>query len=245
VAPVVAVLHHVDQPFTGFAGDALRAAGVELDERHVSAGDPLPRLGEVDGILTLGGEQSARDLDRYDYLRAEADLLREAVTAGVPVFGGCLGGQMVARSLGAEVRRMPRRMIGWREEQLLPAAAGDPVFSAWPAGTVALRWHEDQFDLPAGAVELMPRVGPGVEAFRYGDSTWGIQFHPETDADTYELWCRTATGEELQEAGVTLHELRTTVKAHLAEQERAALALFGAFGRVVRERSRSRAPAGS
>jgi GMP synthase (glutamine-hydrolysing) len=238
--PRVAVLHHVDRPFTGFAGEALRAAGIELDERDLPRGDDLPRLEDVDGILTLGGEQSARELDRFDYLRAEAELLRDAVAAGVPVFGGCLGGQMLARALGAEVRRMPRQMIAWPRTALLPAAANDPVFSAWPSGVHTLHWHEDQFDLPDGSVELMARAGPGVEAFRHGDLAWGIQFHPETDADTYEHWCRTARPEELEEAEVTLEELRAALKAHIAEQRRAALALFGAFASVVVRRRRPR-----
>src|SRR5207247_10821985 len=178
----------------------------------------------------------------YDYLRAEADLLREAVAASLPVFGGCLGGQMLARALGAEVRRMPKRMIAWPTTALLPAAASDTVFWAWPAGAHTLHWHEDEFDLPAGGVELMVRAGPGVEAFRYGDLAWGIQFHPETDAETYEHWCRTARRDELEDAGVTLDDLSAALDAHIAEQRRAALALFGAFASVVTERSRSRAP---
>ena len=242
---VVAVLHHLEEPFTGFAGAALRNAGLELDERNLVAGDPLPRLGEADGILTLGGRQSARELDRHDYLKAEAELLREAVDAGVPVFGACLGGQMLARALGAEVRRMPRRMIAWREAPLLPAASDDPVFSAWPPASRTLHWHEDELDLPPGAVELMQRAGPGVEAFRHGDCAWGIQFHPETDAAAFERWCATAEREELEEAGVTVDGLRAAGEAHMAEQEHAALRLFGAFGAVVRERTRSRAPARS
>jgi GMP synthase (glutamine-hydrolysing) len=242
---VVAVLHHLEEPFTGFAGAALRDAGAVIDERNLPAGDPLPRLGEVDGILTLGGRQSARDLDRYDYLRAEADLLREASDAGVPVLGACLGGQMLARALGGEVRRMPRRMIAWSESTLLPAAAADPVFSAWPSSARTLHWHEDEFGLPPGAVELMRPAGPGVEAFRHGDCAWGIQFHPETDAAAYERWCDTAGREELEEAGVTTGELRAAGRAHMAEQESAALALFGAFAAAVRERTRSRAPARS
>jgi GMP synthase (glutamine-hydrolysing) len=243
--PRVAVLHHVDRPFTGFAGDALRAAGIELDERDLRRGDDLPRPDDVDGILTLGGEQSARELHRYDYLQAEAELLRDAVEAGTPVLGGCLGGQMLATALGAEVRRMPRREIAWRAPGLLPAAAGDPVLSAWPADTRTLYWHEDEFDLPDAAVDLMPRSGAGVQAFRFGDCAWGIQFHPETDLETYEDWCRSAKSEVLHEAGVTLEGLRALAREHMAEQEHAALKLFGAFAAVVRERSRSRARAGS
>jgi GMP synthase (glutamine-hydrolysing) len=241
----VAVLHHLEEPFTGFAGAALRGAGLELDERNLPAGDPLPRPRDVDGILTLGGRQSARNLDRHDYLKAEAELLREAADAGVPVFGACLGGQMLARALGAEVRRMPRRMIAWREAPLLPAAADDPVFSAWPAPARTLHWHEDELDLPPGAVELMQRAGPGVEAFRHGECAWGIQFHPETDAATYERWLQTSERDEREEAGVTLEGLLAAGRAHMAEQEHAALRLFGAFAEVVRERTRSRAPARS
>jgi GMP synthase (glutamine-hydrolysing) len=243
--PRVAVLHHLDQPFTGFAGEALRAAGIELDERDLLAGDPLPRLEEIDGLLTLGGEQSARDLDRYDYLRAEAELLREAVDARVPVFGACLGGQMLARALGGEVRRMPRQVIAWLESSRLPTAAGDPVLSVWPAGAPLLHWHEDQCSLPPGAIELMRRAGPGVEAFRAGECAWGVQFHPETDARAYEGWVRDTKTEDFEEAGVTPDEVRAAGAAHMAEQERAALPLFGAFAEVVRERSRSRAPARS
>jgi GMP synthase-like glutamine amidotransferase len=219
-------------------------AGVELDERRLPAGDPLPGLEEVDGIVTFGGLQSARDAKDYDYLRAELDLLREATGRRLPVFGICLGGQMLARALGGHVRRMPRTMVAWREPPLLPAAADDPVFSTWPAGAPALHWHEDEFDLPPGGVELMQRGGPGVEAFRHGDSAWGIQFHPEADGPTYERWCDTARAEELEEAGVTRDDVRAAGAARMPEQERAALALFGAFASVVKARSPGRAGAG-
>jgi GMP synthase-like glutamine amidotransferase len=238
----IACLHHLEEPATGFAGEAIRSAGVELDERNLLRGDALPRLADVDGILTLGGLQSARDADEYDYLTAELDLLGEAATSGVPVFGVCLGGQMLARALGADVRRMPREIIAWLEAPPLRAAADDPVFSSWPAKARTLHWHEDEFDLPPGGVELMQRGGPGVEAFRHGDAAWGIQFHPEADSPTYGRWCETTRREELDAAGVTLDEVEAEGAAHMAEQERAALALFGAFATVVRRRRRRGRP---
>lgn len=235
--PRVACLHHLDEPVTGFAGRALREAGIELDERRLPQGDPVPALEEVDGIVTFGGLQSARDAEAYDYLSAELDLLGDAAAKDVPVFGVCLGGQMLARALGAEVRRMPRSMVTWREPSLLPAAADDPVFSRWPSNAPTLHWHEDEFDLPPGGVELMQRGGPGVEAFRCGTCAWGIQFHAEADGATYERWCDTAETEELEEAGVTREEVRASGAARMAEQERAAMALFGAFALVVRDRA--------
>src|SRR3954465_4574220 len=94
-APVVAVIHHLERPFLGHAGPALRGAGVELDERFLRAGDALPGLDEVDGIVALGGEQNAL----HPSLAAEATLLREATERDVPVLGVCLGAQVRAHGL--------------------------------------------------------------------------------------------------------------------------------------------------
>src|SRR5206468_1179891 len=107
-APRLVCLHHLDQPFLGLADRPLRAAGLELDERRLAAGDPLPELGELDAILTLGGSQSVRDIAGHEALRAEAELLRDAVAGEVPVLGVCLGGQLLAHALGGEVRRQDR-----------------------------------------------------------------------------------------------------------------------------------------
>src|SRR2546423_6389675 len=99
----VACLHHLDDPVLGHAGAALVAAGFELDERNLLRGDPLPRPDDVAGIVAFGGCQSVREIDRYPYLVSEAELLREAVARGLPVFGICLGGQLLAHALGAPV----------------------------------------------------------------------------------------------------------------------------------------------
>src|SRR4051812_14947826 len=121
VMPVVAVLHHLAEPSCGHAGAVLAAAGVELDERDLPSGDPLPALDAVDGLLSLGGDQSV--LDRDPILEAEAVLLRDAVAAGLPVLGVCLGAQLLAHALGGRVRRLPRRMVSW--ERLEPLDGGD------------------------------------------------------------------------------------------------------------------------
>jgi GMP synthase (glutamine-hydrolysing) len=235
-APIVACLHNLEDAFTGHAGPALLAAGVELDERRLRDGESLPALGEVDGIVALGGEQSVRDIDRDELLTAEAALLREAVAAEVPVLGICLGAQILAHALGARVERLPRRMIAWTAIEPLPAASDDPVVGSLPVGAVALHWNEDGFELPAGAVELLRRPRGGkVDAFRYGDSAWGVQFHPEVHAEGLDGWYRTGLA-ELPEAGVTEEQARAADAVHLPGQRALADALFGGFARVVAAR---------
>ena len=225
---LVACLHHLAQPFLGLAEAPLRAAGLELDERDVAGGDALPSLSEVDAIVSFGGAQSAVGPDPS--LVPEIALLREAAHAGVPVLGICLGGQLLARALGAEVRRSPSRTVAWHE---LQPEQPDPIFAA---PVHALHWNEDVFDLPEGAVELLGPRREGVEAFRFGECAWGVQFHPEVDAATLERWYATY-GAWLGEAGVEEAEARAQDRRHLAAQEAQAERLFGTFARIVRERS--------
>ena len=187
-APVVAVLHNLEAAFTGNAGHALLAAGAIIDERRLRDGDPLPALDAVDGIVALGGEQSVTAIAADPTLQAEADLLRAAVERDVPTLGVCLGAQLLAYALGGSVARLRDRWLAWTPLEPLPAAAGDPLFGALPAGAMGLHWNEDGFEPPPGAVELLRRPGPSGEAFRYGDSAWAVQFHPEVDDAAVDGW---------------------------------------------------------
>jgi GMP synthase (glutamine-hydrolysing) len=229
---VIAVLHNLADAFTGHAEPALRSSGAELDERRLLDGDPLPAVGEADGIVALGGDQSVRDIDRDPLLAAEAELLRDAAVRGVPVLGVCLGAQLLAHALGGSVARLPRRMIEWAPIEPLPAAADDPVLGALPAGAMALHWNEDGFEPPPGAVELLRRPAGSGEGFRYGDRAWGVQFHPEVDPENLEGWYRLGYL-ELGEADVTEEQARAADARHLHGQRVLSEALFGGFARVV------------
>jgi GMP synthase (glutamine-hydrolysing) len=232
-APVIACLQHLEVPFLGHAGPPLRSAGAVLDERMLRAGDPLPAVDEVDGIVSFGGEQSVLDIDDYPVLLAEAELLREAVARELPVLGVCLGAQLLAHALGGRVRRLPRRMVAWPRLEPLPEAAGDPLLGAPSTGATALHWNEDGFEPPPGAVELLRRPGATSEAFRVGACAWGVQFHAEVDDEALEGWYRAWGEAALPQARVTEAEARAADAARLPEQRALSEALFGGFARVV------------
>src|SRR4051794_30425483 len=175
--PKLVVLHHLDKTFLGTAAEPLRAAGLELDERDLKQGDPLPVIGEAEAILSLGGDHSVRELERYPYLVDEVELLRAEAERGTPILGVCLGGQLLAHALGGTVGRLPSRIVTWAEGDELPAADGVPVLGHLPERIRALHWNEDGFSVPPDAAELLTRgVADGGEAFRWGDNAWGIQF---------------------------------------------------------------------
>jgi GMP synthase (glutamine-hydrolysing) len=228
------VLHHLENAFLGNAAEPLRSAGLEIEERNLMAGDALPSLDEADALLSLGGDQSVRDIEQYDYLVAEVPLLRAAVGLSLPVLGVCLGGQLLAHALGGTVERMQVRMVEWAEVSRLPASEGDPVFGGLPEKVRALHWNEDAFSVPDGAVELLSRAGPGGEAFRYGESAWGIQFHPEADEPGLANWY--ADVEWLAEAGVEEEAARAADSVHLPGQRATAERIFGGFARYVASR---------
>ena len=198
----------------------------------MTRGDPLPELGEVAGIVSFGGSESAVDAERDPALRGEAALLREAVAAGVPVLGICLGAQLLAHALGAPVRHAPRRTVAWLELEPLPGAAQDPLVTALGAPVRGLFWNEDAFDLPPGATELLAGFPHGVAAFRAGPRAWGVQFHPDVDGAMLDGWYD-RYGEWLGQAGVAEPDARAADDRHLAVHAEASERLFAAFARVV------------
>ena len=234
------MLHHLEHPFLGNVEAPLRDAGLDLDERDLRRGDPLPDLQSVDGIVTLGGEQSVREIDSYPYLLEEVELLRRAVGAEVPVLGICLGSQLLAHALGGSVHRAPRRTVGWHSLVPREEAADDPLVRAAGNRVPALHWNEDVIELPPDAIELFDRPGHGVEAVRAGSCAWALQFHPDADSRALEGWY--ARGSQwLEQAGVDEETARAADARHMGAHGEASRAIFSAFAEVVRARSRATA----
>jgi GMP synthase-like glutamine amidotransferase len=170
-------------------GDWLTEAGLELEIRRPYLGDELPET--LDGyaaFIVLGGEQSAYDPISW-FPRVES-LLRKAVRYRVPTLGVCLGGQLLAQALGGRVERseygleIGARLVGKRD-----IAASDPLFGPIPFAPDVIQYHSDEITaLPAGAVLLAASTYYPHQAFRAGDSAWGLQFHIEPDTAMFAGW---------------------------------------------------------
>jgi len=157
-----------------------------------SVPDGLP-WSEAAGLVVLGGTMGANDGHAFPFLLAELDWLRQAVRRNVPTLGICLGAQLLAKALGAGVYRNPQREIGWHKIELLPAATDDHLFRGRAAVETVFHWHNDTFHLPAGAVHLARSPACAQQAFRAGESAYGLQFHVEMTHDLMDLWLREFT----------------------------------------------------
>src|SRR4051794_20815979 len=118
---VIAVVHHLERPFLGNATEPLLSRGAALREVDRRRGDALPALDEIDGVVSLGGEQSVLDVERDPLIGEEREWLRAAVARDLPVLGICLGAQLLAAALGGAVHSLSRCNLGWKPMELTEA----------------------------------------------------------------------------------------------------------------------------
>jgi GMP synthase (glutamine-hydrolysing) len=185
-APVLALQHIACEPPAAYE-DELRATGLELVRVELDEGDELPDWRGFGAVVVMGGPMGAYEEDEHPWLVAEKRLLREGVEAGVPVWGVCLGAQLLASALGARVYRGDTPEVGVLPVELTPDAAGDPVFAGAPPSFHTLQWHGDSFDLPPGATLLASSPMYPHQAFRVG-SSYGLQFHIEVPLELATEW---------------------------------------------------------
>jgi GMP synthase-like glutamine amidotransferase len=185
---VLVIENFVGTPL-GLVRHALRDAGAEIDLRLAWQGAPVPESPSgYDGLVVLGGEQSAVDDADYPALPRIAALTRAFGEADKAVLGICLGAQLIARGAGATNILDRPVEFGWH--QVRPTAAGrdDPLIAALGEGAPLFHWHLDTFTLPPGAVHLASSERTALQAFRLGRAVYGIQFHFEADRGLIERW---------------------------------------------------------
>jgi GMP synthase (glutamine-hydrolysing) len=183
----LAIVHEADAG-PGVFLDAFSSRGIRLDEWMIpEGGDPPRALGEYEAVLTFGGAMHVDQEKAHPWLVHEKRLLASVLDSGTPLFGVCLGAQLVAEVAGAKPRRLGEPEIGWYEVELAPAAADDAVLSGLPDRFCAFQWHSYEFPLPPGA-ETLATTPSCLQAFRAGAGAWGIQFHAEVTQTDIAAW---------------------------------------------------------
>ena len=185
---------------------------IELDDGETVPTEPRA----FSGIALMGGPMSANDPLPWNAPLLE--LLRSAVTADVPVLGHCLGGQLLAKALGATVTQTRTPEIGWGEVLTTNAGGAEEWFGG-RRSFKTFQWHYDVFALPRGATRVLTNAHNAEQAYALGRHI-GFQGHIEMTRDMVETWCRTGA-KELPEQTSGVVQSRTDilrdVDARLAE----------------------------
>jgi GMP synthase (glutamine-hydrolysing) len=220
------ILQHVAVNPPGIWGEALDAAGIEVDVvRSDLDGAPRDHAG-YDLIVSLGGPQSLAGPDVEPWLEDEARLIGDAVRSGVPFLGVCLGSQLLARGLGGANLRGDTFELGVVPVRVRRSAAGDPLFGPLRPELLTYAYHRDTYTLPSGAVRLASSAAYAVQAFRWGRLAYGMQFHLEPTLADIELWLSMTPEADVEAAG--------GVEASLAAYARAMPALRDAAAGITR-----------
>lgn len=232
----VLVLQHMSGDSPAYLGTWLGAHDVPFALCDSGAGQAFPHdLGGFGALALLGGEMSAND--DVPALRQAQALIRQAVREGVPTIGHCLGGQLMARALGATVGTAPAPEIGWQPIDVLDT----PAARQWLGGPGVMhvfQWHHEAFSLPPGAEALATSVSCPHQAFALGPHL-AMQFHVEIDAAKIELWTRHASARDLALLGrkattQTARRMRDEAQWRLAQHQRLAARVYARWLAGVR-----------
>jgi len=193
-------LQHVTYEGIGLIQDWAGTRGHELSGTLMYA-DPsrvagLPEPDGLDLLVIMGGPMNIYEHDKYPWLTGEKDFIRACISRGKAVLGICLGAQLIADVLGAEVTRAPHEEIGWHPVELTEASRRLEVFAHFPDRFTTLQWHGDTFSIPPGATHAAFSEAVPSQAFTFDDGrVVGLQFHLEETRETLEELIQVAGGD--------------------------------------------------
>lgn len=147
--------------------------------------DHLPKVNEFDFLVIMGGSMSVHDQESYGWLSPEMEFIKQAVTENKKILGVCLGAQLLASALGANVYPAKTKEIGWYPIQFTSVALENSFFPDIEQFTV-FHWHAETFDLPFGAQRIASSVINQNQGFIFGKHVVGLQFHFEVTKESIE-----------------------------------------------------------
>lgn len=193
----VLIIKNITTEGPGAIEDFLKKEEMPFSIVELGLGEIPPPLELFDTLVIMGGPMGVYEMDRYPHLMVESRIIREAINRGMRILGICLGAQMVAHCLGAEVYPGPEKEIGWYHIELTGDGLKDPLMRRlaihprvgdfWRRFKV-FHWHGDTFGIPLGAVLLASSELYRNQAFRYGDNVYGFQFHIEVTKEMLLEW---------------------------------------------------------
>ncbi len=230
------VFQHVAAEPLGTLDALIRARGhrtrfVNFDREP----DATPSIDRYRGLIVLGGPMNVEDRHALPHLRTELEVIEQALEADKPVLGICLGAQLLAHVLGGEVRHNGASEIGWHDIETTAQGRTDPVLAPLQSLEKVFQWHSYTFEVPTAAELLATGDICRNQAFRYGESAYGFQFHMEMSEALVHRWLEAPRhAAALAAQGDNSRErIREDTKKHLAKMQGVAAEVFNNFLDIV------------
>lgn len=218
----------------GIGATAVTDAGAQVRVWDAIHDESAPPLDDVSGVVIFGSSYNVEHADEQPFIDRLRAVTLDALDRGTPFLGICFGAQVLAWSLGADIRKAPVREIGYVPLRPLPAAADDQLLSHYTDGDLVFQWHMDTFDVPGGAEQLATGDQVDAQAFRVGERAWATQFHLEIDREEIDLWIDDIGPALETDWHTTSVRMRTAAAAHQAHHEHQGAEVFRRFVKVAR-----------
>ena len=207
----VTIIRHIECEGPGYLEKVLNRSNIEFQLIAIDQHQPLPTSPEdMSGLIIMGGPMSVNDKD--DWIAQETKLIQQAIDNNVPVLGHCLGGQFIAKALGARIIQNPVKEIGWLPVYTEGSQANLPEWTnEFSSPQTVFHWHGETFELPDGATRLLSSQHCDNQAFIYKDNVLAFQCHIEMTATMVDEWSALYE-DELQDPSETL-QTRTQMLA--------------------------------
>jgi len=228
----VLIIQHQAGEGPGTIEEELLGAGHKVRKVRLDEGDKVLReVGSLSGLVVMGGSMGVGDQGKLSHLKDEIALLKQFLAAEKPILGICLGAQLLASALGAEVVAGEKE-IGWFPVRKLPDAFKDPVLRRLPENFPALMWHGDHFALPKGAVHLLSTDKCACAAFRHGKKAYGLVPHLEMTAAMVDEMVA-GSRKELVASGVEAGQILEDTSEHAEPAEELARVMWRAWAGLL------------
>jgi GMP synthase-like glutamine amidotransferase len=182
----IRIFRHVACEGPGYLADLLQERQIPYELVCIDQGEAVPtHLHDVSALVFMGGPMSVND--DLPWIDHELDVIRHAVAQDMPVLGHCLGGQLIAKALGAEVGANAVKEIGWLPVQKTDTPEAEDWLSHIPDNSVLFHWHGETFGLPSGAAHILRSKDCTHQGFTMGN-TLALQCHVEMTADMVREW---------------------------------------------------------
>ena len=147
--------------------------------------DPFPDPQAYAGVVVFGGANSANDCTQFDWVRRELLFIEKCLQNDTGFFGICLGAQMLARVLGAQVAPHEKEVheVGFHRVDPID---GQSDFLARPL--TVMQWHTEGFELPQGTHRIATGEHFPNQAYALNERVLGVQFHPEVNSEVLAIW---------------------------------------------------------
>lgn len=157
-----------------------------LTSTNFYVNENLPDLNSIDWLIIMGGPMSVYDEKEFRWLSKEKVFIKNAIENGKTVIGICLGAQLIAQILGAQVYPNKQKEIGWFTIRLTESAKQHPLFNGLNSEITVFHWHGDTFELPENAIAIAKSDACNNQGFIYKQNVLALQFHLETTKESVQ-----------------------------------------------------------